>query len=72
METRAPAVIAVQVLVDDSGSGSDTGTGGSTGDEPTAVGLTDLMGVGWNAGNTLDAIGGETAWGNPKTDAKNV
>lgn len=24
------------------------------------------MGVGWNLGNSLDAIGGETAWGNPK------
>lgn len=23
------------------------------------------MGVGWNAGNTLEAMGGETAWGNP-------
>lgn len=23
------------------------------------------LGVGWNAGNTLEAIGGETAWGNP-------
>lgn len=23
------------------------------------------MGVGWNLGNSLDAIGGETAWGNP-------
>ncbi|WPR73463.1 cellulase family glycosylhydrolase [Algoriphagus sp. NG3] len=25
------------------------------------------MGYGWNLGNSLDAIGGETAWGNPKT-----
>jgi len=25
------------------------------------------MKLGWNLGNTLDAIGGETAWGNPKT-----
>lgn len=24
------------------------------------------MGVGWNVGNSLDAVGGETAWGNPK------
>ncbi|MBN7810620.1 cellulase family glycosylhydrolase [Algoriphagus sp. H41] len=24
------------------------------------------MGVGWNLGNSLEAIGGETAWGNPK------
>lgn len=27
--------------------------------------LTQKMGVGWNLGNSLDAIGGETAWGNP-------
>ena len=30
------------------------------------------MGIGWNLGNTLDAVGGsglntETSWGNPKT-----
>ena len=25
------------------------------------------MKTGWNLGNTLDALGGETAWGNPKT-----
>lgn len=31
----------------------------------TAVELTDEMGVGWNVGNSLDAVGGETAWGNP-------
>jgi endoglucanase len=24
-----------------------------------------LLGAGWNAGNSLDATGGETAWGNP-------
>jgi endoglucanase len=30
-----------------------------------AVALSKKMGVGWNAGNSLDAIGGETAWGNP-------
>lgn len=32
-----------------------------------SVALTRLMGVGWNIGNTLDAVGAdETAWGNPK------
>jgi endoglucanase len=25
------------------------------------------MGIGWNLGNTLDSVGGETAWGNPLT-----
>ena len=31
----------------------------------TSVELTRQMGIGWNLGNSLDAIGGETAWGNP-------
>jgi endoglucanase len=35
------------------------------GDEIGAVAFSKKMGVGWNAGNSLDAIGGETAWGNP-------
>ena len=34
-------------------------------DALTSVQLTQRMGIGWNAGNSLDAIGGETAWGNP-------
>ncbi|MEB2784344.1 cellulase family glycosylhydrolase [Algoriphagus persicinus] len=29
--------------------------------------LASEMGIGWNLGNSLEAIGGETAWGNPKT-----
>ncbi|WP_232305568.1 glycoside hydrolase family 5 protein [Gilvimarinus polysaccharolyticus] len=32
----------------------------------SSVTLTQHMGVGWNLGNTLEAIGSETAWGNPK------
>ncbi|WP_308368364.1 MULTISPECIES: cellulase family glycosylhydrolase [unclassified Microbulbifer] len=31
----------------------------------TSIELTPLMGVGWNLGNSLEAIRGETAWGNP-------
>lgn len=31
----------------------------------TSVQLTAEMGVGWNVGNSLDAVGGETVWGNP-------
>jgi endoglucanase len=31
----------------------------------SSVEFSKQMGVGWNAGNNLDAIGGETAWGNP-------
>ena len=33
----------------------------------TAFGIIDDMGAGWNLGNSLDATGGETGWGNPKT-----
>lgn len=36
----------------------------------TAVELTDIMGVGWNVGNSLDAVGSETAWGNPVINEK--
>lgn len=31
----------------------------------TSVQLATLMSPGWNLGNSLEAIGGETAWGNP-------
>src|SRR5687767_11838834 len=37
----------------------------STGMTSTAVDLSGHIKLGWNAGNTLEAIGGETAWGNP-------
>ena len=35
--------------------------------ELTSVQLSHLMGTGWNLGNSLEAIGGETAWGNAAT-----
>ena len=38
----------------------------ATGMSSTAVQLAAKMRLGWNIGNTLEAIGGETAWGNPK------
>jgi endoglucanase len=31
----------------------------------TSLALSQQMGAGWNLGNSLEAIGGETAWGNP-------
>ncbi|MDR0231175.1 MAG: DNA mismatch repair protein, partial [Dysgonamonadaceae bacterium] len=37
-----------------------------TGMESNAITLASKMYAGWNIGNTLEAIGGETAWGNPK------
>jgi aryl-phospho-beta-D-glucosidase BglC (GH1 family) len=33
---------------------------------PTAKQIASKMKVGWNLGNTLEATGGETSWGNPK------
>jgi aryl-phospho-beta-D-glucosidase BglC (GH1 family) len=38
----------------------------ATGMSSTAVQLAAKMKLGWNIGNTLEAIGSETAWGNPK------
>lgn len=35
----------------------------------TAGQLAAKMNIGWNLGNTLEATGGETAWGNPKVTA---
>lgn len=40
--------------------------GDATGMKSTAVQLAAKMNMGWNIGNTMEAIGGETAWGNPK------
>nr|WP_321412317.1 cellulase family glycosylhydrolase [uncultured Carboxylicivirga sp.] len=36
-----------------------------TGMESSALQLASKIKIGWNIGNTLEAIGGETAWGNP-------
>lgn len=36
-----------------------------TGMSSTATAIAQKIKVGWNCGNTLEAIGGETAWGNP-------
>ncbi len=38
----------------------------ATGMSSTAVQLAAKIKLGWNMGNSLEAIGGETAWGNPK------
>jgi aryl-phospho-beta-D-glucosidase BglC (GH1 family) len=38
----------------------------ATGMTSTAVEIAAKMTLGWNIGNTLEAIGGETAWGNPR------
>lgn len=64
-----------QILVTQAAGDSNSGTGGEkplfippddTDMRPlTCIELTAEMHTGWNIGNTLDAIGGETAWGNP-------
>ena len=36
-----------------------------TGTMRDATTLVAQLGIGWNLGNSLDAVGGETAWGNP-------
>jgi endoglucanase len=40
--------------------------GDATGMKSTAAQLAAKITMGWNIGNTMEAIGGETAWGNPK------
>ncbi|RRS01723.1 cellulase family glycosylhydrolase [Glycomyces terrestris] len=46
------------------GEPTETPTGGP-GEWDNAVEQVAAMEPGWNVGNTLDALGGETAWGNP-------
>lgn len=41
--------------------------GSATPKHKTAFEITQDMGAGWNLGNSLDAHGGETNWGNPAT-----
>lgn len=48
-------------------NGNGNGNGGGLPDGLSSVELTQQMGTGWNLGNSLEAIGGETAWGNPPT-----
>lgn len=42
----------------------------ATGMESTAMELAEKMKIGWNIGNTLEATGGESAWGNPLVTAE--
>jgi endoglucanase len=42
----------------------------ATGMSSTATEIASRIKLGWNLGNTLEAIGGETAWGNPKTTSQ--
>src|SRR5450631_4179360 len=44
----------------------------STGMTSTAIQLVNKITVGWNIGNTMEAPGGETGWGNPPITAAYV
>ncbi|RZL35102.1 MAG: glycoside hydrolase family 5 protein [Rubrivivax sp.] len=58
-----------QLLALGTGLAAGTGMGSARAEAPmrdlTSLQLSRLMGAGWNLGNSLEAIGGETAWGNP-------
>ncbi|GEM_PF-1191825 len=41
----------------------------ATGMSRNAEEIADTITLGWNIGNTMEAIGGETAWGNPEVSA---
>lgn len=58
--TQAGAVITPGIVYDIAPDPSNMGT-------MTSVELTAQMHAGWNLGNSLEATGGETAWGNPAT-----
>jgi len=66
---------SVQITVSQAGITGSTGfpdynrnplAADATGMGSTSVQLAAKMKMGWNIGNTMEAIGGETAWGNPK------
>lgn len=59
------AASSVSSAVSSSSVSSSASSAASVPSGLTAVELTNEMGVGWNVGNSLDAVGGETAWGNP-------
>ncbi|HOG25360.1 MAG TPA: glycoside hydrolase family 5 protein [Bacteroidales bacterium] len=48
---------------------NETGSDDAAMRNMTSMELSKLMGIGWNLGNTLEATGGETSWGNPKVTA---
>ncbi|WP_053975938.1 cellulase family glycosylhydrolase [Mangrovimonas xylaniphaga] len=72
VETDRTAVIKVytsessqEIQVTQAGSILSIAPDSSQMSEYTSVQLTEVMGLGWNVGNSLEAVGGETAWGNP-------
>lgn len=57
---------STEVSSESSSSQSSVASSEASGFDMSSVALTEKLGIGWNLGNTLEAVGGETAWGNPK------
>ncbi|KQW49681.1 MULTISPECIES: glycoside hydrolase family 5 protein [unclassified Roseateles] len=72
---RRNALVALLPLAGCGGGGAEAASTPAPAPAPAPTGMRDLtslqfsklMGSGWNLGNALEAIGGETAWGNPAT-----
>lgn len=72
---NANGVSAVKITIDQEGTSSTNGiypdyntnpiAADASGMESTAQEIAAKISLGWNLGNTLEATGGETAWGNP-------
>lgn len=58
--------LSKQIKIRQLGANTDSIPANATGMSSNAVQLASKIKLGWNLGNTLEAIGGETAWGNPK------
>jgi endoglucanase len=67
MKRRDLVVALLPLPVSGGGSAASTPPAPSGMRDLTSLQLSRLMGAGWNLGNSLEAIGGETAWGNPAT-----
>ncbi|REE82108.1 aryl-phospho-beta-D-glucosidase BglC (GH1 family) [Lutibacter oceani] len=73
---NANEVSAVKITINQAGTPSTSGIypdyntnpipADATGMSSSATELAAKISLGWNIGNTLEAIGSETAWGNPK------
>ncbi len=61
----AGPLAAISALATTSGAAQAQAKAGAM-RELTSTQLARQMGTGWNLGNSLEAIGGETAWGNPR------
>lgn len=65
IETNSSSSFETSSSVAQSSNDASSTSYSSTDNALTSLKLTQKMGAGWNLGNTLEAIGSETAWGNP-------